>query len=312
MENFILTVNAVLPLFLIMALGYVIHRTPLMDKHTHGVVNKLIFKLFLPVLLFKNIETSNLTALSGSWIFVFAIVSELALFGLLFVVVPLINKEPRQRGVLIQAIGRANYALFGLPLIELMFPGQDTAVASMLVAISVPIFNVMSVVALETNRGGHIKPLQIIKSVFTNPLIIACALGFVWLLTGWKMPQFLQTAINDVSKIATPLSLFILGGAFEFSRIKGNITPLVIGTAGKLVIAPLLGITAAVLCGFRGLELGAMSVAFMAPCAVSSYPMAEQMGGDGELAGQLVVFTTALSVFTIFVFMFTMKNLGLI
>lgn len=312
MDNFITTVNAVLPLFLIMALGYGIRRTPLMDEHTHQKMNKLIFQLFLPILLFKNISTSSLDALSGSWVFVFGFVSEVALFLILFAVVPLIEKENRRRGVLIQALGRSNYALFGLPLVGLLYPGEDIAVASMLVAISIPVFNVMSVVALETWRGGKLNVLKILRGIVTNPLIIGCALGFVWLVTGIQLPQFLQTAIDDTSSIATPLSLFVLGGAFEFSRVRCNMRPLLIGTIGRLIVVPVVGITATVLMGFRGMELYAMCVAFMAPCAVSSYPMAQQMGGDGELAGQLVVFTTAFSMFTVFGFTFALKSLGFI
>lgn len=312
MENFITTANAVLPLFLIMALGYVIRRTPLMDQHTHQMMNKLIFKLFLPILLFKNISTSKLDALSGSWVFLFAFIAEMAVFLTLFAVVPLIEKENSRRGVLIQAMGRSNYALFGLPLVGLLYPGEDIAVASMLVAISIPIFNVMSVIALETYRGGKVNPLKILRGIVTNPLIISCALGFLWLISGLTMPTFIQTAISDAAKIATPLSLFVLGGAFEFSRIRCNARPLIIGTLGKLVIVPLLGLTAAVLCGYRGMELASLGVAFMAPCAVSSYPMAQQMGGDGELAGQLVVFTTAFSMFSVFGFMYALKCMALI
>lgn len=312
MENFITTANAVLPLFLIMALGYVIRRTPLMDQHTHQMMNKLIFKLFLPILLFKNISTSNLDALSGSWVFLFAFIAEMAVFLTLFAVVPLIEKENSRRGVLIQAMGRSNYALFGLPLVGLLYPGEDIAVASMLVAISIPTFNVMSVIALETYRGGKVNPLKILRGIVTNPLIISCALGFLWLISGLTMPTFIQTAISDAAKIATPLSLFVLGGAFEFSRIRCNARPLIIGTLGKLVIVPLLGLTVAVLCGYRGMELASMGVAFMAPCAVSSYPMAQQMGGDGELAGQLVVFTTAFSMFSVFGFMYALKCMALI
>ena len=312
MENFITTANAVLPLFLIMALGYVIRRTPLMDQHTHQMMNKLIFKLFLPILLFKNISTSKLDALSGSWVFLFAFIAEMAVFLTLFAVVPLIEKENSRRGVLIQAMGRSNYALFGLPLVGLLYPGEDIAVASMLVAISIPTFNVMSVIALETYRGGKVNPLKILRGIVTNPLIISCALGFLWLISGLTMPTFIQTAISDAAKIATPLSLFVLGGAFEFSRIRCNARPLIIGTLGKLVIVPLLGLTAAVLFGYRGMELASLGVAFMAPCAVSSYPMAQQMGGDGELAGQLVVFTTAFSMFSVFGFMYALKCMELI
>ena len=312
MENFITTANAVLPLFLIMALGYVIRRTPLMDQHTHQMMNKLIFKLFLPILLFKNISTSKLDALSGSWVFLFAFIAEMAVFLTLFAVVPLIEKENSRRGVLIQAMGRSNYALFGLPLVGLLYPGEDIAVASMLVAISIPTFNVMSVIALETYRGGKVNPLKILRGIVTNPLIISCALGFLWLISGLTMPTFIQTAISDAAKIATPLSLFVMGGAFEFSRIRCNARPLIIGTLGKLVIVPLLGLTAAVLFGYRGMELASLGVAFMAPCAVSSYPMAQQMGGDGELAGQLVVFTTAFSMFSVFGFMYALKCMALI
>ena len=312
MENFITTANAVLPLFLIMALGYVIRRTPLMDQHTHQMMNKLIFKLFLPILLFKNISTSKLDALSGSWVFLFAFIAEMAVFLTLFAVVPLIEKENSRRGVLIQAMGRSNYALFGLPLVGLLYPGEDIAVASMLVAISIPTFNVMSVIALETYRGGKVNPLKILRGIVTNPLIISCALGFLWLISGLTMPTFIQTAISDAAKIATPLSLFVLGGAFEFSRIRCNARPLIIGTLGKLVIVPLLGLTAAVLFGYRGMELASLGVAFMAPCAVSSYPMVQQMGGDGELAGQLGVFTTAFSMFSVFGFMYALKCMALI
>ena len=308
MENFVLTANAVLPLFLIMALGYGIRRTPLMDDHTHQMMNKLIFKLFLPILLFKNISTSDLNALSGSWVYLYALVSELAIFLILFIIVPLIEKENRRRGVLIQAMGRANYALFGLPLVGLLYPGEDVAVASMLVAVSIPVFNVMSVVALEVYRGGKVDVKKILKGIVTNPLIISCALGFIWLVSGLRFPQFVQTAVNDVAKIATPLSLFVLGGAFEFSSFAG----VLIGTLGKLVIVPLVALTAAALFGFRGMELASLGVAYMAPCAVSSYPMAQQMGADGELAGELVVFTTALSIFTVFGFMYAMKSMGLI
>ncbi len=312
MENFVVTVNAVLPLFLIMALGYGIRRTPLMDEHTHQMMNKLIFKLFLPILLFKNVSTSNLNALSGSWVYLYAFISQVAVFLILFAVVPLIEKENKRRGVLIQAMGRSNYALFGLSLVTLLFPDQDTAVASLLVAVNIPVYNVMSVIALETYRGGSVNLKKILRGIVTNPLIISCALGMIVLLSGLKFPTFIQTAINDTAKIATPLALFILGGAFKFSSVKSHLRPLLIGTIGRLVIVPLVGLTVSVLLGFRGVELASLGVAYMAPCAVASYPMAQQMGGDGELAGELVVFTTALSVFTVFGFMYALKCLALI
>lgn len=311
MENLILSVNVVLPLFLLMAAGYITKQLKLYDKQSHTVMNRLVFRLFLPMLLFKNIYQTNLNTEFNGKVFIFAVVSVLLMFGLLFAVIPLIEKDNRRRGVLIQGIGRSNFVIFGMPMAETLC-GGNMATTSLLVAIVVPMFNVLSVIALEVFRGGKIDVKKILLGIVKNPLIIASLLGFIFLLAGIRLPAPIEKAVVDLAGIATPFALFLLGGALEFSRVGGNLRPLLIGVTGRLIVMPAIFITAAVLLGFRDVELVSMMVLFMAPSAVSSYTMAQQMGGDGELAGQQVVFTTAFSIFTIFLIVLLVKNLGLI
>ena len=311
MENLILSVNVVLPLFLLMAAGYVCKVLKLYDMKSHAVMNKLVFRLFLPVLLFKNIYTTNLSAGIDWKVFIFATISVLLMFGLLFAVIPLIEKENRRRGVLIQGIARSNFVLFGIPMAEMLCDG-NLAVTSLLVAVIIPMFNVLAVVALEVFRGGKINGKKILIGIAKNPLIISSLLGLLFLLLDVRFPTAIDKAISDLSGIATPFALFLLGGAMEFSKVGKNLRPLLIGVVGKLIAMPAIFVTAAVLCGFRGIELVSMMVLFMSPSSVSSYTMSQQMGADGELAGQQVVFSTAFSILTIFLIVFVMKNLGLI
>ena len=156
------------------------------------------------------------------------------------------------------------------------------------------------------------KRTKILLGIAKNPLIISSLLGLLALISGIRFPTPVEKAISDLAGIATPFALFLLGGAMEFSKVSANLRALTIGVVGKLIVMPLIFITAAALCGFRGIELVSMMVLFMAPSAVSSYTMAQQMDADGELAGQQVVFTTAFSIFTIFLIILLTKSLGLI
>ena len=311
MENLILSVNVVLPLFLLMAAGYITKLLKLYDMKVHAVMNRLVFRLFLPVLLFKNIYTTDIGTDIDGRVFIFAVVSVLVMFGLLFAVIPLLEKENRRQGVLIQGIGRSNFVLFGMPMAE-MLCGGNMATTSLLVAVVVPMFNVLSVIALEAFRGGRVNVRKILLGILRNPLIISSLLGLLCLLLRIRFPAPVEKAISDLSGIATPFALFLLGGALEFSKVGGNLRPLLIGVSGRLIVMPAIFITAAVLCGFRGVELVSMMVLFMAPSAVSSYTMAQQMDADGDLAGQQVVFTTAFSIITIFIIVLIVKSLGLI
>ena len=312
MENLIISLNVVLPLFLLIALGYGLKKIRMYDTSTLKTINKLVFKVFLPVYLFYSIYSKDLSAAFDLKVILFAIVSLLIWFLLLMFLIPRFEKENAKRGVMIQAMFRSNFALFGLP-VAISLCGEDKiGTTSLLLGIVVPIYNVLAVITLEFFRGGKPSAKKILTGIAKNPLIIASVLGVVVYLLKIEIPYAIEKTIIDVGKIATPLALIALGGEFTFSKVKGDIKQLMASVVGKLIICPLFIVTGAILLGFRNEVLVPILLMAGAPTAVSSYTMAQQMGGDGELAGEVVVFTTGISIFTIFVWVFILKQLNFI
>lgn len=181
-----------------------------------------------------------------------------------------------------------------------------------MIGIVVPLFNFLAVVSLETFRGGNLSVKKIIHGIVTNPLIIGAFLGLLLLIFNIKLPVFIVSTIRDISKMATPLSLTLLGASFSFSNIKKYLKETIIVVLGKLVISPLIFIAIAYYCGFRDVALLSLMIMFASPTAISSFQMAIQMDGDSELAGQIVVFTSAFSIVTVFAWIFALKQFALI
>ncbi|WP_294406452.1 AEC family transporter [uncultured Clostridium sp.] len=312
MNNFILSINVVAPLFLTITFGYYIRKINLVDDYSLKKMNNLIFKTFLPMLLFINVYNTKIEDGINMKLMTFAPL--VIIIGCLSacIIIPLIEKENKKRGVLVQATFRSNFVLFGLPVVLSLFGESGAGVTSMLIAVIVPLFNFLAVIVLEVFRGGKINLKKIIKGIVTNPLILASALGIVMLTLHIKLPLFLEKTISDMSKIATPLALIVLGGSFKIEKINNNIKQLCIGIIGKLIVVPSIFIPIAIHLGFRNEELASLMIMLAAPVAVSSFTMAEQMEADGELAAQLVVFTSMISVITIFVFVFVLKQLAYI
>ena len=312
MENLILSIEIVLPLFIVMAVGYVCKQMKLVTETLAKQMNALVFRVFLPVLLCKNIYSSSLDSLMNPGVFIFAAVGILVMFAVLMMAVPRMEPDKRKCGAMIQAMFRSNYAYFGIPLVQAIFPDSDTSVASLLVVIVVPLFNVLAVVVLEMFRGGKADPKQILRKIMTNPLIIGSLAGLVILITGLRIPSILQKPIDDLSKVATPLALFLLGASIDFSKTGAHLKQLSMCVLGKLVVFPLAAVGIGALIGMRGVELASLLIIFGAPTAVNSAVMAQQMGSDGDLATEAVVFTTAFSALTVFLFVFALKSFGLL
>lgn len=310
-QNLLLSFNIVVPIFLLLSIGYILKRLKMLDRHTQDVMNNISFKAFFSVLLFNSIYKTDLKSSFNPKLLAFAVVAVVLIFIFLCFVIPLIEKDKSKRGVLIQGIFRSNFVIFGLPISIALCGEQNAGATSILIAVIVPLYNALSIVALELNRGHKFKISTLIKGIVTNPLIIGGVLGVAALLLNLRFPTPIESVIGDIAKIATPLALILLGASFEFSDIKANIKQIIIGVTGKLIIIPLAILPIAVLMGFRGVELVALTVMLCAPVAVSSYNMAGQLGGDSVLAGQLVVFDSSFSIITMFFWIFSFKSLGL-
>lgn len=312
MDSLILAASVVFPIFALIVLGYFLRRIKMVDEHSLGVINKLVFKVFLPVLLFYNIYTTDAAMAFDGPFLLYALVCILVVALLLFLIVPLFVKENSRRGVFIQGVFRSNFVLFGLPVTVLLLGEDGAGLTSVAIAMVVPVFNILAVICLEVFRGGKPNPLKILKGIVTNPLIIASVLGIIFLASGIKIPDFAEGVVRDISRVATPLALIALGGSFTFTAVKGNIPILSWAVVLRLIVIPVAALDIGALIGFRGAQIVALLSMFASPTAVSSYTMAQQMDGDSDLAAQIVVFTSAFSILTMFLLIFTLKSLALI
>ena len=312
MENLIISFNVVLPLFFCIALGYFLRRIRMYDEEALSKINKLCFRVFLPIYLFNSVYSTDLSAAFNGRLILFAICCVLCWFLVLMLTIPKLEKDNAKRGVMIQAMFRSNFVLFGLPVATSLCGEENIGPTSLLVGIVVPIFNVLAVITLETFRGGKPSIRKMLKGVATNPLIISSLLGVLFYLLGVELPYAVQKTVTDLGRVATPLSLVALGGSFTFGKVRGYAKQLLIAVGGKLIVNPLVMITLGILLGFRNETLVPVMIMFGAPTAVASFTMAQQMEGDGELAAELVVFTSGFAILTIFFWVFVLKQLGFI
>ncbi|MGI6315617.1 MAG: AEC family transporter [Christensenellales bacterium] len=313
MENLIISLKVVLPLFLMMALGYGIKLLKLVDDHSLQKMSRLLFTVFLPVLLFNNIYKADIASLLNPKLLIFAGCAIVASFLLAFFLVRACEKDNAKRGVMIQGIFRSNYVIYGLPVALAIYGENAGGVPCMMSLVVIPLFNGLAVVALEVHRGsGKVHIGKILKGIITNPLIIATLLGLLIKLTGITLPEVLAGTVNDVGNVATPFGLIALGASFTFKTVRSNARQLLLTVSGRLLIVPLLFMPIAVALGFRGIELVSLLTMLGSPVAVSSFTMARQMEGDGDLAAQIVVFTSLGSILTMFLWIYTLGALGLL
>lgn len=310
MESLKLSFESVMPIFLLIALGYGLKRSRLVSDEVFGGANKLIFKVFLPILLFYNVYKTDRGQVFDLKLILFAVLGTLAVFLGGAVAVLLLTKDNSKRGVVLQGIFRSNFAILGVPLVKLVCGEGSGGLASLMVAVVVPLFNVLAVITLERFRQGRLQPLKMLKGVAANPLIIGCLLGAAFLFLGIPLPVFLENTVGSVADMASPLAMIVLGASFTFTSIKGRVKELVFTLLAKLIFVPAVMLTLAVLLGLRGEALACVMVVFGAPTAVSSFTMAEQMGGDGKLAAQIVVLTSAACLLTLFGWIFLLSFCG--
>lgn len=323
-ENLAISVNAVLPLIICMAAGYLFRRTKLVDEGFCRKCNTFCFKTFLPLMIFMNVYNSDLESAVQPGAFLFAAAAVLVIFAASFLIIPRIVKKgsvdsagspvsaASRQAVLIQCIFRSNFVIFGYQVVANVYGAGQAAVASVMAAIVVPLYNVLAVITLEyfTNSKNGLRP--VILGIIKNPLIIGAVAALLFKLSGLTLPAPLYTGLSDMAGMATPLALVVLGGTFHFDALRRNAGALAIGTLGKIVVSPLIMVPIAAALGFRDANLLSLVIVFASPAAVNSYTMAAAYSHDPELAGQLVVVTSVLSMVSVFGWIFLLRMLGLI
>ena len=312
MENLIVATNAVIPFMVYIFLGAIAKKFNLVNENFLKEMNGVVFKVFFPFIMFNNLYDVDFGKLSGAKYVEFAVVATLIVIIASFVLVPFFSKDNRRKGVITQAIFRSNSVLYAIPLAQSVFGSEGSTMASIVVAFVVPIYNIASVAILEYYRGGRVSYGKLFVNILKNPLIIGAIAGVLFNFLPVTMPDCLTLPISELCNMATPLSLFVLGGTLHLSNMKKDYIPLTVGVLLKLIMVPsILSVIMANL-GFRGNEFFVVFVMFATPVAAASYPMAQSMDADADLAGEYVVITTVLSIATIFCWILVLKRFGLI
>ena len=283
MESFLIAVNAVMPFLIYISFGYGVVKSGLADEAFMNKLNKVVFRAFFPLLMFNNMYQLKRDFSLNLALVATAVLSVLFLQALLLLVVPRLVKENPRRGVIIQAIYRSNFVLFGIPLAANLFGDDGSALASMMVAIVIPVYNVTAVIILEMFRGdgGKTNPLVLVRNVCTNPLILGAAVGLVFFALRIKLPSSVEGPVSQFAGMTTPLALFVLGGTLHFSAIRGNLKYIVPSMTLKLALLPLLITALATVLGFSNVERFVIFEMYATPVATASYSMAQNMGGRG-------------------------------
>ena len=323
MSDILFAINATAPIVLMVVVGYFLKKLGLLEASVGKALNKLVFRVFLPAMLFLNMyKIESLADIDFTFVW-YTMGATLLLFAVAIPTVSLMTKENPKRGALLQSVFRANYALVGIPLATSLFGERGSMMATVLSAFIVPLFNMLAVLGLcifSPDKKPSVK--RVLVGIVKNPLIQSIAAGFVALGIraifvrlgiSFRLTdiQPVYKTLNNLSSVATPLALLVLGAQFELSAIPELKKYIAFGVAVRNFLVPLLGIGAAYLFGcFEGAHFATFVAVFCTPVAVSSVPMAQEMDADVSLAGQLVIWSTVFSAISIFLASYFLKAIS--
>lgn len=325
-------VNAVAPIVLLIILGYWLKRRKLLDGNFLKTANWLVFHVCLPAMLFINVYSIE-SITNVRWdIIGYCVVVITVLFGIGWGLGVAFTKDRTRIGAIWQCTFRSNFAIIGLPLAQALGGDEGAAMAAVLSAFTIPFYNIYSVAALSVYTGKRKSVWEIVKSIFTNPLTIGVLAGIgALLLRAAQIAMFdkvvfslerdlpfIHKSLANLKAITSPLALIVLGGQSEFSAVKGMLKEISVATFARIVLAPAVALSGALVLSSMGKmpcgngDLAAIIALFGSPVAVSSAIMAANMDCDKQLATQLVVWTSVLSVGTIFLTVCILMGMGVL
>lgn len=314
LDNFIVALTSVLPLFALIAIGGYVKKANYLTPTELGRVNNMVFRIFFFFMMFYNIYMANLGDIFNPALVAMGVGGVLATIVIAWLFVVRWEPANPRRGVLIQAIFRSNFVIMGIPIIGNVYGVEALAVPTMMIVFIVPIYNILGVLSLEMFRQEQVSLdiAGLLRGIINNPMILGGMLAAMIRVVGIELPDIVLKPVGQVATATTPIALIILGASFRLGSFHDHFTQLVVAVIARLIIAPAILLGLAVFLGFRGVELMTLMAIFAAPCAVAGYAMAQSLGGDAELAGNCVVYTSGLSCFTIFGWVFLLKSMGLV
>lgn len=314
MENLIFSLNATVPVFAIIILGMLFKKIGIIDDVFASRMNKFVFLIPLPVLLFKDLATLDFNTIWDTKFVLFCFFITI-LSILIVTLLSFLLKNKQNQGEFIQASYRSSAALLGIALIQNVY-GKATMAPLMIIG-SVPLYNIMAVVVLSffsPERKGLSKEvwLKTIKGILTNPILIGIVVGILWSLLHLPMPTMLDKTVTSIGNVATPLGLMAMGATFNYKEALGDLKPALCASFIKLFGFCAMFLPLAIYLGFQGEQLIAILVMLGSATTVSCFVMAKSMGHTGILTSTVVMLTTIFSGFSITMWLYILKGMGLL
>jgi len=312
MENLLLSFNVVAPLIIYMLIGVIVRKSGIADEYILRGANNIIYYVTLPLMCYRALAASDLTTMFNTPYLLYMAIAILVIYALTALLVPVFCKDDRRRGVLILGIFRSNDTIFGLAVAAALLGENNLGMMSIGISLCIPLYGLLSVIAMERYRGERVKVGKVLLRIITNPIIVGCAAGFIVNLLHISLPTLLQKPIDGLASVTTPLAFVLLGGTISFSAVKKNRAAITVVSLLRLLVIPVIAVGTFLLLGFRGEFIVVILIIFGAPVAMITYTMAVGMQADDELAATLVAVTSVLSILTMFLFIFILKQAALI
>lgn len=312
-ENLMFSLNATVPVFMMMVFGWFVRKVNLLDEHSTAQINKFVFRTLLPALLFMDLSTADFRAVWDTEFVVFCITATLISVGIAFLY-SFLNRDKSERGEIIQASYRSSAAILGIAFVKNIY--GEAAMAALMIVGTVPIYNIIAVVTLSLTspdknnvKSGKALFLNTLRGIVTNPIILGIAAGIIWSLLKIPQPVILSKSVSYLANMATPISLIALGASFKFEDAKGKL-PVTLGIVFiKLVLFCGIFLPVAVKLGFRGEKLIAILVMLGSATTGSCFVMSRNFGHKGTITAFAVMLTTLCSAFTLTTWLFILKSL---
>ena len=312
MDNFIFSLNATVPIFIIIFIGYFLRYRGLVNDNFVNIGNKIGYIVFLPTLLFKDISETDVKSNFDIKFILFCVLATVISIAVIWLLSEIFMKDKKSIGSFVQGSFRGSAAVLGIAFVQNMY--GSSGMAPMMVLGAVPLYNIFSVIILTIKSENSLNSKNLYKESFINilknPIIWGIVIGLLFSLLEIKLPIMINKAVESVASLATPFALIILGAGFEGKKALSKIKPTLVATALKLFIIPAVFIPVAVYMGFRNQEMIAILIMLGAPSTVSCYVMAKNLGNDHVLASSIVVASTFLSSFSITMWIFILKTMG--
>ncbi len=314
MENFIYSVNATFPIFLVIVIGYVLKQIGMLNDEFVKVANKFNFKVTLPFLVFRDISQADIRQDFDVVFVLFCAIATTLCFFAIWGGAKVFIKDKTIVGAFVQAAFRSSAAVMGIAFVQNIY--GTSGMAPLMIIGSVPLYNIYSVIVLtleaENSGQGKDKLKKALVGIVTNPIIIGILLGLVVSLLGITFPTVVDKTVQNMASMASPLALIAIGAGFEGKKALAKIKPTIAVAVIKLVVQTAIFLPIAIQLGFRNEKMIAILVMLAAPTTPSCYIMAKNMNNDGVLTASAVVVTTLFSAVTLTLWIYLLKTLGII